>query len=491
MPRLLLAAATAAILLLALAASPAQAACPVGQNCDPGGNVKAPTTSIATKPSNPTGDTTPDFSFTTSEGGEWYECRWGGAANEDWSATGRVACGSTYTPATPLTAGTYHFYVRACKDYFHADLGDVVTLCDATPAAYSFVLSTTGPAVTFDAKSTFENATVRVAPVYHFTAPGATAYQCAVDAGAWGACVSPFIASIANLSQGEHRVHVRAQNEWGHWGAASTRKFNLDTVGPTIVLDLAPVTSDTTPEMTWTSPSGGGGIQKVECRVDGVVIPDCAGGDIRVTQPLGDGEHTLTVKGSDTWGNETVQPAKFTVDTRAPEVVDLVWDAAARRLSFTATEAGATTTCSRGGDFTPCTSPWAPAQLAPGAHELTVRAVDAAGNAGQASLRVTIPQPPKDEEQPPPPPPPGTPDQGGTPPPNPGTGGAPAPSLVTPAPVTAPRTTTAASTKPAAKKKNAAKRTCRTVKTKKGKKRVCTTAKKKKKKKAKRKAKQR
>jgi hypothetical protein len=472
MPRLLLAAATAALATLTFAGS-ARAECPSGQTCEPNPTYKTPTTSITSGPTDPTTDVTPDFVFSSDLTSVRYECRWGND-NEPWTDTGKFGCAKNYTSPAKQN-GTYYLYVRACKDYIDNELGDI-TKCDATPSKYGFVLNATGPTATFAATSTFDNLRTNTSPKYDLQ--GGVAYQCSLDdPQQLFACTSPYqINGQGGLGQGEHVVRVRAADEAGNWGPIVSRRFTWDSQGPDFSLGGPALTSDTTPELTWTAPPDGGGAYKVTCKVDDTTIP-CDNGTAQVTTALADGDHTFRVSGTDSIGNTSSTSRGLDIDTVAPEVRDLVWDQQARSLAFTTSE-DAATFC----DDAACTSPWTPKGLTPGQHVLSVRAVDFAGNAGApATITVTVPK----NEQPPPA------GGGGGQKPPPGSGGtttqttttaAPVPSGTTPPATGTPRTTVSntAKKKPAVKKKTK----CRTVKTKKGKKKkVCTAAKKKAKKK--------
>ena len=79
-----------------------------------------PETTLFAGPAGETTDTTPTFQFFSTEAGS-FQCRFGSAAY--------TKCSSPYTPATPLTDGTYVFSVRA-RD----KAGNV----DPTPALRTF-----------------------------------------------------------------------------------------------------------------------------------------------------------------------------------------------------------------------------------------------------------------------------------------------------------------------------------------------------------------
>jgi hypothetical protein len=452
MPRLLLAAIAAALSTLALATA-ASAECPV-TGCT--GSYTAPNTTITEGPSGTIPDPRPVFRFTSSLAASHFYCRWGGEGAA-W-----FACTSPYT-APAQADGEHRFSVMACKTYLDPEIGDL-DVCDQTPASRTYWLLQTPPLPYF-AEGPADGARVNTAPRYRFAGAGNPfdpRYECAIDGGDLHACSTTTTFLIDELAQGPHTVRVRAQDEFGRWSQTVSRTFVLDTVAPQITLSDPGATRDSTPTLTWSAPGDGGAQYTVACTLDGAPIA-CANGTIIVGSPLADGEHTVTVAATDEAGNRGETSVTFTVDTVPPELRELTWNAQASTLSFSAGDDAATTCRVDDRAFVACASPWAPASLTPGAHTLTVRATDAAGNVSEERLDVEVPRPQAD---------PGTRPGGGPPAGGGPTAGGPPVTTPAPAPVgttATPRQSTASTaTKSTTKKKTAKKKqqpACTTTKT--------------------------
>jgi Concanavalin A-like lectin/glucanases superfamily len=157
----------------------------------------APDTAIASGPAGPTNDATPDFAFSSTElaGFACRHYRLGDAP------PGFTPCPSPHTLG-PLGDDTYLFEVAAI---------DAAGNSDASPAGRSFRVDTTPPRTTITGgpgDTTAANA------AFFFSAPGATAFSCRLDGGAWRACDSP--QEYAGLSLGSHRFEVRSVDEAGN-----------------------------------------------------------------------------------------------------------------------------------------------------------------------------------------------------------------------------------------------------------------------------------
>jgi large repetitive protein len=132
-----------------------------------------------------------------------------------------------------------------------------------------------------------------------------------------------------------------------------------------------------------------------ECRVDGGAWAACAS---PATYPgIGDGAHTFSVRARDRYG--IVDPAPpvraWTVDTAPPDTSAVAILPSAVQpiatVTFSANDPGARFQCSTdGGAWQPCASPLS----VPGPHQLSLRAVDGAGNVDPTPPVAAIPAPP-------------------------------------------------------------------------------------------------
>jgi hypothetical protein len=206
-----------------------------------------------------------------------------------------------------------------------------------------------------------------------------------------------------NAADGTEQINISNNrgSADGHpdWGKATTLE---DTIPPVIT-----VPEDITEEAT--SPDGAEVSFEVSAEddVDGAVDVSCdynSGG----TFPIG--ETVVTCSAEDAAGNIAEESFTVTVqDTIDPDVE--ITEAVDRRRNTEIPDGGATpipyiqitfeatdavgideTECSLDGQqtFTPCTSPVVYDRLSRGTHEVTVRATDEAGNAGEDEFTWTV-----------------------------------------------------------------------------------------------------
>jgi plastocyanin len=171
-------------------------------------SLSPPETSIVTKPPDPSGSTSADFTYSSTKAGSTFECKMDGEAFSPCPATGKSYAG--------LTPGSHTFEVRAKDDKNNPD---------PTPASYSFsvVFPVTPPEVkppevtpppaptapdtklTAKPKAKSKDKT----PTFKFsaTASGAT-FECQLDGKAFKACRSPL--TTKPLKPGKHSFKVRA-----------------------------------------------------------------------------------------------------------------------------------------------------------------------------------------------------------------------------------------------------------------------------------------
>ena len=176
-----------------------------------------PDTTIDSGPSEPTGDATPSFEF-SSEPGATFECR---VDTDDFSS-----CSSPETVAA-LTDGSHTFEVRAT---------DQVGNTDPTPATRSFTVDTTPPDTTIDSGPAGTITTDQASFTFSGDPASDTAkVQCKIDGQPFADCTSP--KSFTGLSDGPHTATFRAEDAVGNQDPTpATRTFTVDTsVDPPVV----------------------------------------------------------------------------------------------------------------------------------------------------------------------------------------------------------------------------------------------------------------
>ena len=213
------------------------------------------------------------------------------------------------------------------------------------------------------------------------------------------------------LSDGAHTIVVQTTDFAGNT-ASSSLDFTVDTTKPVVTVSLADdtgssssdgITSDS--RLTGTTE----GLTSMTFLDDGIVIgvasADAVGRWHFTPKPTQDGEHTITIIGSDFAGNVATETFTWTVDTTPPDVtVALANDTGSSSSDGItndptlrwSTDPYVETTFMEGG--TVLATVQADAQgrgsislgLSDGAHTIMVQATDAAGNTGSASRTFTV-----------------------------------------------------------------------------------------------------
>jgi hypothetical protein len=323
----------------------------------------APDTNITGGPTGPTGNTTPAFTFTSTEGGSTFQCK--------LDAGAFAGCSSPFT-TTALADGAHTVQVRAI---------DAAGNTDGAPASRAFTVDATPPDTTITGGPS--GLTTVASPSFTFTStePGST-FECRRGTTLFAPCTSPF--GTGGLADGSYTVEVRAIDAVGNAdGSPDSRAFTIDTAPPDTTITAGPggATNDSTPSFTLASTDTG---SSFECQVDAGAFATCA--SPFTPAALADGAHTVQVRATDPAGNVDGTPVSraFTVDTAPPDTTITSGPTSGNTpaFAFTSTETGATFECRVDtGAFATCTSPFTTPALTDGAHTVDVRAVDAAGNA--------------------------------------------------------------------------------------------------------------
>ena len=313
-----------------------------------------------------TAQTTNSFEFSSSEAGT-FECQLDGA--------GFAACQSP-AQISGLAEGAHVFEVRA------KDMAGNLSAVKSVQWSVDLTAPTTSLSTTQLATDSMQ---------FTFTASEAgSTFMCSLDGAAFAACVSPM--SVSNLSAGNHSFAVKATDSVGNaenGGAATT--FTVRNPINTTLTGASPAdarTNQTSIEFTFTSNHADATFR---CSIDGGAWATCVSPH-RVTS-LVDGAHVFKVQAVDVFGRADAIGATHNVivDTVAPKVTLTPSDTrtptaqTSISFSFNADEAVTRFECQVESDaFAACTSSHALASLGDGAHRFAVRAVDLAGNVGDA-----------------------------------------------------------------------------------------------------------
>ncbi|MFO0593676.1 MAG: Ig-like domain-containing protein [Myxococcaceae bacterium] len=323
-----------------------------------------PDTTITASPPAASNSANATFAFTATEAGATFECSLDGAAFS--------AC-TTPRALSGLGDGAHTFRVRAT---------DTAGNVDPTPASYAWTIDTTPPDTSFT--STPPALTSSTTATFAFTSEPGALFQCSLDGAAFTSCTSPL--ALSGLADGSHTLQVRAVDALGNADPTpASFTWTVDTTPPdtTIVSGPPAVTNATTATLAFTSSEAG---STFECSLDGAAFSACP--SPTTTPTLTEGSHTFAVRARDAAGNLDPTPATrtWTVDTTPPDTTIASGPSGSSSSStatfgFTATEAGSTFQCSLdGAAFAACPASATFSGLAEGAHSLSVRAIDPAGN---------------------------------------------------------------------------------------------------------------
>jgi tripartite motif-containing protein 71 len=210
----------------------------------------SPDTSIDGGPPSHTNDTTPSFTFSSTEpSSALFECRIDSSAENAY-----VSCSPGFTPA-PLGEGSHTFDVRAI---------DSAGNPDGSPATSTFTVDTTPPDTMIAAGPS--GPTADRTPTYNFTATETgSSFMCKIDSHAFAACNSP--KTTLPLADGIHSFYVKATDLAGNPDAtAAHRSVKVDTHRPASTAS-APASTHRSPfNVTYTAsdPSPSTGLSLVE-----------------------------------------------------------------------------------------------------------------------------------------------------------------------------------------------------------------------------------
>jgi arylsulfatase A-like enzyme len=343
-----------------------------------------PATTIVTGPW-PTGDPTSRvaaFTFFSPSRFSTYRCR----LIRDGTPDVWHACDGQSDVIGGLPDGDYVFQVAGVDE-----LGNV----DATPAARSFTVGSSGPAVSIDAHPPAAQSSGSAAFGFSSTVSGAK-FECRLSLwdgseGDWVPCGSETVSTYPDLTEGRWSFEVRAQDPAsGNWSQPPAEWLvDVDITGPSFAMAQGPLslTSSRSADIRLIPLEAVKGT--VLCRLGGNALVDCSHGRFTVTG-LTKGPHTLRVTASDALGNTASTSFTWVVDFGVPRVR---FDRSPDRFTSSTTAAFRLSSRSDPVLFLctlddlpemPCDSNEIFGPLPDGPHQLTVWGLDAAMNRSDA-----------------------------------------------------------------------------------------------------------
>lgn len=258
---------------------------------------------------------------------------------------------------------------------------------DAPPVPPDTAITQQPPALTGDTTAQF---------AFTSTVANST-FECQLDSAAFAACATPD--SLTGLGSGSHTFAVRATDPAGLTDATpASYTWTVDLSIPDTVIDSGPTGSvqATTATFAFHAVDAGSGAATFTCAVDGATPTACTSPTTYTS--MSEAQHTFAVAATSSLGIVDPTPAMqvWIVDHTPPTVTITGGPTGPTNVktpSFPFTTAGDPTQiqCTvDGGTYTTCTSPYTTASLADGAHTVTVRVTDAAGNQGSDSRSFTV-----------------------------------------------------------------------------------------------------
>ena len=335
-----------------------------------------PSATISQQPANLSTDDSPTFAFTTDEPGSDFLCRIDSNVAAEFEP-----CESPKTYAE-LNDGPHSFDVRA------VDAAGNVGQIDS----HGWTIDTLAPTTAID------NHPAELSPLdsaaFTFHADQSGAFQCRLDGNppagtGWVGCGSGTVGARnygSELSEGAHTFEVRSQDPAGNVGTPAAYAWTSDSVSPVVTLDPggpSGLVNQTTASFTFSSSEPAA----MECKLDAGAFAACPTSTTASYSGLAQGAHTFTVKASDAAGHSSTPITRtWTVDS-VPPTVEItggpsgLTNQTIAAFSFTSAGGGAAECKLDAGAFAACgSSPKTYSGLTDGAHTVTVRSTDAAGN---------------------------------------------------------------------------------------------------------------
>jgi len=245
---------------------------------------------LTSQPALSTGATSAGFTY-TAEPGATVTCKLDGAP---------VPCTSSGASFTGLSVGPHTFEVFATDAA--GNTGPAASYSWTINGPYAAPTIVTGPTTP----------TNTMTAMFTFTGVSGASFQCAVDAGAYAPCTSPF--TTGTLADGTHTFRVTQSDGTHPVSAAASFSWTVDTVAPAPpVITSMPSTPTTSTVAAFTYTADAGAI--VMCILDGTPVT-CSATAVTLTG-LAPGDHTFQVYATDAASN-TSQPASYTWTIAAP-----------------------------------------------------------------------------------------------------------------------------------------------------------------------------
>ncbi len=346
----------------------------------------APTLAEVTPVSTLTNDSTPNYTFNSSEAGI---ITYGGDCS---SATTAASSGNNTITFNSLSDGTH----SNCTIQVTDSAGNISTALNVS----SFTIDTTSPNTTIDsAPASLTNSSDAS---FTFSSNESSTFECKLDSASFSSCTSP--QNYTGLSEGTHTFDVRATDTAGNTDLSPAQHtWTIDKTSA--VLSPVSFVSNNT-NNTWAKTGDTVTLSFTANESLNSVAMTIAAHTVSATNSSGNdwsGSYTLdssdseglipfTIDVIDQAGNassqvtSTTDGSSVTFDKTDPNTtIDSgpvsPSNSTTAAFTFSANEVGSTFECKiDGGSFTSCASPKSYSSLSEGSHSFQVRAIDPAGN---------------------------------------------------------------------------------------------------------------
>jgi photosystem II stability/assembly factor-like uncharacterized protein len=292
---------------------------------------------------------------------------------------------------TRLDDGNHIFWIHA---------HDLAGNLEQPDVGARFVVDTTGPGIRIvtgpPALSTQASASFKLAadetPV---------TFECSLDGGAFASCSAP--ATVTVIDDRSHTFEAVAIDRYGNRSQTpASFSWTTDAFPPLVSFVSAPPAITHQRDVTLVYEANKPGCT-LQCSLDGGPLLDCSG--TSSLSGLADGSHVFSALATDAQGRAgSAAEARWTLDTAAPTVSfrtapPALSNVVPARFELEASEPGCSFECELdSGGFAACASSFS-LSVGEGAHRLSARAVDPAGNVGTAvdrdfTIDQTSPAPP-------------------------------------------------------------------------------------------------
>lgn len=218
-------------------------------------DLTAPNTTITSAPPNPSNNTNPSFSFTSTESGSTFRCSLDGAAP--------TPC--TSPQSVTVAHGSHTFTVAAV---------DVGGNADDTPALYTWTVDTVAPNTTLDPPTT-PTLTNASTATFTFSSNEAGTFMCQLNSDSPTVCTSPQTYSGTAITNRTNTFSVYAIDLAGNPDTTpSSYTWSVDSIPPPVPGAPIAVGADRRVTLTWTAvtDTSPGGIAGYRVYRDGSLI---------------------------------------------------------------------------------------------------------------------------------------------------------------------------------------------------------------------------